>query len=152
METVAQRNPTMANQCVAKQVPSARSQQCFTNRSTPRRLGALERATIVICGFLRNQNLPFPALLFDGQLKTRQAPGTSFEPYLILAEPKKIIQASTGSGPSKACLPAEAVNTTTGPRAPQVRFGRLRLLRPALETRATCEAPTAPSVATSSNP
>jgi Telomere resolvase len=32
---------------------------------------------------LPREKLPYPALLFDGQLKTRQAPGTSFEPYLI---------------------------------------------------------------------
>jgi hypothetical protein len=40
---------------------------------------------------LPKKKLPFPALLFEGQLKTRQAPGTSFEPYLIpvLADPKK---------------------------------------------------------------
>src|SRR6516162_9636115 len=37
------------------------------------------------------KKLPFPALIFDGQLKTRHAPGTSFEPYPIpvLADPKK---------------------------------------------------------------
>ena len=41
------------------------------------------------------RKLPFPALVFDGQLKTRHAPGTSFEPYPIpvLADPKKIIVA-----------------------------------------------------------
>src|ERR1700736_3738466 len=39
------------------------------------------------------KKLPSPALIFEGQLKTRHAPGTSFEPYPIpvLAEPKKII-------------------------------------------------------------
>jgi hypothetical protein len=44
---------------------------------------------------LPKKKLPFPALIFEGQLKTRQAPGTSFEPYPIpvLAEPKKIIGA-----------------------------------------------------------
>jgi hypothetical protein len=44
---------------------------------------------------LPQEKLPFPALLFDGQLKTRQAPSTSFEPYPIpvLGDPKKIIQA-----------------------------------------------------------
>src|ERR1700736_3232140 len=38
---------------------------------------------------------PFPAVIFDGQLKTRQAPGTSSEPYIIpvLADPKKLVQA-----------------------------------------------------------
>jgi Telomere resolvase len=41
---------------------------------------------------LPREKLPFPALLFDGQLKTRQAPG---KPYLIpvLADPKKLVQA-----------------------------------------------------------
>jgi Telomere resolvase len=42
---------------------------------------------------LPKKKLPFPALIFEGQLKTRHAPDTSFEPYPIpvLAEPKKII-------------------------------------------------------------
>jgi hypothetical protein len=37
------------------------------------------------------KKLPYPALIFDGQLKTRQAPGTSFEPYLIpvLGDPQE---------------------------------------------------------------
>jgi hypothetical protein len=41
------------------------------------------------------KKLPYPAILFDGQRKTRQAPGTSSEPYLIpvLADPKKLVQA-----------------------------------------------------------
>jgi hypothetical protein len=44
---------------------------------------------------LPRKKLPYPALLFDGQLKTRQAPGTSLEPYLIpvLADPRKLVQA-----------------------------------------------------------
>jgi Telomere resolvase len=101
------------------------------------------------------KKLPYPALLFDGQLKTRQAPGTSFEPYLIpvLADPKKIIQAldldrlrSLKSFPSP-----DAVNTTTGPQLPKyvsAAFGSLDYP----ENQATSAAPTAPSVATSSNP
>jgi hypothetical protein len=32
---------------------------------------------------LPKKKLPYPALIFDGQLKTRHAPGTSFEPYPI---------------------------------------------------------------------
>jgi hypothetical protein len=42
---------------------------------------------------LPRKKLPFPALIFDGQLKTRQAPGTSFEPYLIpvLAEWQSLV-------------------------------------------------------------
>src|SRR3977135_432695 len=44
---------------------------------------------------LPKKKLPFPALIFEGELKTRHAPGTSFEPYPIpvLADPKKIIRA-----------------------------------------------------------
>jgi hypothetical protein len=44
---------------------------------------------------LARKKLPYPALIFEGQLKTRQALGTSFEPYPIpvLADPKKIIRA-----------------------------------------------------------
>jgi Telomere resolvase len=43
----------------------------------------------------QTEKLPYPAILFDGQLKTRQAPGTSSEPYLIpvLADPRKLVQA-----------------------------------------------------------
>jgi hypothetical protein len=39
---------------------------------------------------LPKKKLAWPALIFDGQLKTRNAPGTSFEPYPIpvLARPK----------------------------------------------------------------
>ena len=38
---------------------------------------------------LPKKKLPYPALVFDGQLKTRNAPGTSSEPYPIpvLADP-----------------------------------------------------------------
>jgi Telomere resolvase len=56
---------------------------------------------------LPKEKLPYPALIFDGQLKTREAPGTAQEPYPIpvLANPKKIIQAPTGSGISKPSLP-----------------------------------------------
>jgi hypothetical protein len=102
---------------------------------------------------LPQKKLPYPAVLFDGQLKTRQAPGTSSEPYLIpiLADPKKLIQALDRLRSLKSFPFAKTVNTTTGPRAPQVRF-RLRLPRPTLETRATSAPPTAPSVATCSNP
>ena len=85
---------------------------------------------------LPRKKLPYPALIFDGQLKTRQAPGTSFEPYPIpvLTDPKKIIQALDTSGISKASLPPRP---STPPPAPnsQVRFRRLRLPRPTLETR-----------------
>src|SRR6266436_8169329 len=40
---------------------------------------------------LPKKKLPYPVLIFSGQLKTRNAPGTSFEPYPIpvLADPKK---------------------------------------------------------------
>ena len=49
---------------------------------------------------LPEKKLPYPALLFGGQLKTRQAPGTSFEPYLfpVLATPRNLSKPSTLSG------------------------------------------------------
>jgi hypothetical protein len=88
---------------------------------------------------LPREKLPYPALLFDGQLKTRQAPGTSFEPYLIpvLADPRKLIQALDTLRDLKSFPSTKAVNTTTPPPAttPQVRFRSLRLPRPPLETR-----------------
>src|SRR6516162_5509449 len=67
------------------------------------------------------KKLPFPALIFDGQLKTRHAPGTSFEPYPIpvLAEPKKIIQALDRLRDLKTFTSADAVNTTTSPQLPK---------------------------------
>jgi hypothetical protein len=90
---------------------------------------------------LPREKLPYPALLFDGQLKTRQAPGTSSEPYLIpiLANPKKLVQALDTLRSLKSFPSPEAVNTTTGPRAPQVRFRRFRLPRSTLETRPFAE-------------
>jgi hypothetical protein len=56
----------------------------------------------------------YPALLFDGQLKTRQATGTSFEPYPIpvLADPKKIVQALDTLRSLKSFPSPKAVNTT----------------------------------------
>jgi Telomere resolvase len=44
---------------------------------------------------LPEKKQPFPALIFEGQLKTRYAPGTSFEPYPIpvLAAPKRVLAA-----------------------------------------------------------
>jgi hypothetical protein len=44
---------------------------------------------------LPEKKLPFPALIFEGQLKTRHAPGTSVAPYPIpvLAAPKRILAA-----------------------------------------------------------
>ncbi len=55
------------------------------------------------------------------QLKTRNAPGTSFEPYPIpvLADPKKIIRALDGLRSLKSFPSADAVNTTTGPQLPK---------------------------------
>jgi hypothetical protein len=65
-------------------------------------------------------NFPSPALIFEGQLKTRHAPGTSFEPYPIpvLAEPKLIIRALDQLRTLKTFASADAVNTTTGPQLP----------------------------------
>jgi hypothetical protein len=96
---------------------------------------------------------PRPALLFDGQLKTRQAPGTSFESYLIpvLADPKKLIQALDTCRDLKSFPSPKAVNTTTGPQLPKyvsVAFGSLDLPW----TPAASAPPAAPSAATASNP
>jgi hypothetical protein len=81
---------------------------------------------------LPKKKLPFPALIFDGQLKTRQAPGTSFEPYPIpvLADPKKLIQALDRLRSLKSFPSPAAVNTTTGPQLPKyvsAAFGSLKL-------------------------
>jgi Telomere resolvase len=81
---------------------------------------------------LPREKLPCPALLFDGQLKTRQAPGTSFEPYPIpvLADPRKIIQALDTLRSLKSFPSPAAVNTTTGPQLPKyvsAAFGSLDL-------------------------
>jgi hypothetical protein len=64
--------------------------------------------------------------------KSRQAPGTSFEPYPIpvLADPKKIIQALDRLRDLKSFPSADAVNTTTGPQLPKyvsAAFGSLEL-------------------------
>jgi Telomere resolvase len=102
---------------------------------------------------LPREKLPFPALLFDGQLKTRQAPGTSFESYLIpvLADPKKIIQALDTLRSLKSFPSPKAVNTTTGPQLPKyVSAASAPLTYPGNQD--TSAQPTAPSVATSSNP
>jgi hypothetical protein len=96
---------------------------------------------------LPQKKLPYPALLFDGQLKTRQAPGTSFEPYLIpvLADPKKLVQALDTLRTIKSFPSPKAVNTTTGPQLPKyvsAAFGSLdlpwKLGPPALRYAASC--------------
>src|SRR5262249_35384978 len=79
---------------------------------------------------LPKEKLPFPALIFEGQLKTRQAPGTAQEPYPIpiLADPKKIIQALDRLRDLKTFDSPEAVNTTTSPQLPKyvsAAFGSL---------------------------
>ena len=55
---------------------------------------------------LPKEKLPFPAVILSGQLKTRQAPGTSFVPYPIpvLAEPRLVIRAleNLRAAPSQA--------------------------------------------------
>src|SRR5262245_15313182 len=70
---------------------------------------------------LPKKKLPFPAVIFDGQLNTRHAPGTSFEPYPIpvLTNPKKIIQALDRLRALKIFTSPDAVNTTTGPQLPK---------------------------------
>src|SRR4029077_18633071 len=79
---------------------------------------------------LPKKKLPYPAVIFDGQLKTRHAPGTSFEPYPIpvQAEPKKIIRALTQLRDLKSFASPNAVNTATGPQLPKyvsAAFGSL---------------------------
>jgi hypothetical protein len=56
---------------------------------------------------LPREKLPYPAILFDGQLKTREDPGTSSKPYLIpvLGDPKKLVQALDTLRTLKASLP-----------------------------------------------
>ena len=79
------------------------------------------------------KNLSYPALLFDGQLKTRQAPGTSFEPSHPRsgrpqgkpAKPDALSLRTLKSFPSP-----KAVNTSTGPQLPKyvsAAFGSLDL-------------------------
>src|SRR5260370_40142459 len=67
---------------------------------------------------LPRKKLPYHAVIFDGQLKTRTAPGTSFEPYPIpiLADPKQITRALDGLRSLKSLPSADAVNTTIGPQ------------------------------------
>jgi Telomere resolvase len=69
---------------------------------------------------LPREKLPYPALPFDGQLKTRQSPGTSSEPYLIPvpADPKKLVQALDTLRAVKSFPSTKAVNTTTGRNSP----------------------------------
>src|SRR5271165_5898535 len=77
---------------------------------------------------LPRTKLLYPALIFDGQLKTRQAPGTSFEPYPIpvLGDPKKIVQALDRLRDLKSFPSPKAVNATTGPQFPKYHaFGSL---------------------------
>jgi len=79
---------------------------------------------------LPRKKLPYPPVIFDGQLKTRQAPGTSFEPYSIpvLADPKTIIRALDALRSLKSFPSPDAVNTTTGPQLPKyvsAAFGSL---------------------------
>jgi hypothetical protein len=67
---------------------------------------------------LPKKKLPFPAVIFNGQLKTRQAPGTHSEPYPIpvLADPKLIISQLANLRSLKPFSSLDAVNTTTSPQ------------------------------------
>jgi hypothetical protein len=60
------------------------------------------------------KKLPFPALIFDGHLKTCHSSGTSFEPYPIpvLTDPKKIIHALDRPWDLKTFASADAVKMT----------------------------------------
>ena len=67
---------------------------------------------------LPKKKFPFPALIFEGQLKTRNAPGTSFLPYPIpvLAEPKLIIAELAKLRSLKPFPSLHAVHVTTSPQ------------------------------------
>jgi hypothetical protein len=72
--------------------------------------------------FSASFSLPRKKLPFDGQLKTRQAPGTSSEPYLIpvlAGHPRKLVQALDTLRSLKSFPSTKAVNTTTGPQLPK---------------------------------
>jgi hypothetical protein len=86
---------------------------------------------------LPREKLSYPAVIFDGQLKTRQAPGTSFEPYPIpvLGDPKKLVQALDTLRDLKSFPSPKAVNTTTGPQLPKYVSAAFGYLGPTLETR-----------------
>ena len=64
------------------------------------------------------KKLPFPAVIFEGELKTRQAPGTHVQPYPVpvLAEPKLIISQLANLRSLKPFPSLDAVNTTTSPQ------------------------------------
>ena len=77
---------------------------------------------------LPKKKLPYPALLFDGQLKTRKLEVEL--PIPVLADPKKLIQALDQLRSLKSFPSPEAVNTTTGPQLPKyvsAAFGSLDL-------------------------
>lgn len=67
---------------------------------------------------LPKKKLPFPSLIFEGQLKTRNAPGTSVLPYLIpvLADPKRIIDQLAALRSLKPFPTLHAVHITTSPQ------------------------------------
>jgi hypothetical protein len=76
------------------------------------------------------KNSPIPPSSSTANWKTRRAPGTSSEPYLIpvLAEPKKLVQALDRLRSLKSFPSPKAVNTTTGPQLPKyvsAAFGSL---------------------------
>ena len=78
------------------------------------------------------KNSPIPPSSLTANWKTRQAPGTSFEPYPIpvLGDPKKIIQALDILRDLRSFPSPAAVNTTTGPQLPKyvsAAFGSLDL-------------------------
>jgi Telomere resolvase len=68
-----------------------------------------------------NKNSPIPPSSLTANWKTRQAPGTSSEPYLIpvLGDPKKLVQALDTLRSLKSFPSPKAVNTTTGPQLPK---------------------------------
>lgn len=71
---------------------------------------------------LPRKSSPIPPSSSTVNSKLGQAPGTSFEPYPVPADPKKIVQALDTLRDLKSLVSAKAVNTTTGPQLPKYIF------------------------------
>jgi hypothetical protein len=117
-------------------------------------LRILPRYSLSLANFsLPRKKLPYPALIFDGQLENlvrHPAPASSLIPSPSWPSQRNLSGRSTLSGPSKACLPPRPLTpppaTIRQVRPPSSALDLPWKLGPlALE-------PTAPSVATALNP
>jgi hypothetical protein len=106
---------------------------------------------LLVIKLVLNKKLPFPALIREGQLKTRHAPGTSFELTRSRSWPIQRKSSTTDSGISK---PSRAPTPSTPP--PALSYPSTFPTPSALWTnpgnQATSARPTELSAATSSNP